>query len=156
MKKLITIILVLAILIPAAAVADLPDISGLTYEELIQLKNQIDLAIWNSQEWQEVTVPQGIWVVGEQIPAGTWTVKCASDSYSIVAFGDTLRETGTDIKATAYFNSQVVTSPDYKRFKKEEDVAEYTFTVKDGDYIQISNASVIFTPNTGKPGLGFK
>ena len=156
MKKLLTIILILALAVPAAALADLPDISNLSYDELVQLKDSINLAMWNSQEWQEVTVPQGIWVVGKDIPAGTWTVKCATDSLSSVAFGDTLRGTGTDLKITKYYHIETIVSPDYKFFEKDKDITEYTLTVKDGDYIQIKNASVIFTPDTGKPSLGFK
>ena len=59
MKKLLTIILILALAVPAAAFADLPDISNLSYDELIQLKDSINLAICNSQEWQEVTSRKG-------------------------------------------------------------------------------------------------
>ena len=64
MKKLLTIILILALAVPAAALADLPDISSLSYDELIQLKDQLNLAIWNSQEWQEVEVPAGTYQIG--------------------------------------------------------------------------------------------
>lgn len=156
MKKLLTIILILALAVPAAAFADLPDISNLSYDELVQLKDSINLAMWNSQEWQEVTVPQGLWIVGKDIPAGTWTVKCAIEGMASIVFGDTLNETGTNVKYSQYYHSEIVVSPDYKHFEKGKDITEYTFTVKDGDYIQIDNASVIFTPNTGKPSLGFK
>lgn len=34
MKRLLTIILILALILPAAALADIPDISGLSYVEL--------------------------------------------------------------------------------------------------------------------------
>lgn len=156
MKKLLTIILILALAVPAAAFADLPDISNLSYDELIQLKDSINLAIWNSQEWQEVTVPQGIWIVGKDIPAGTWTVKCATDSFSVVSFGDTLNEMGTDIEYTQYYHYESITSPDSNIYEKDKDITEYTITVKDGDYIKIEYSSVIFMPNTGKPSLGFK
>ena len=156
MKKLLTIILILALAVPAAAFADLPDISNLSYDELVQLKDSINLAMWNSQEWQEVTVPQGVWIVGKDIPAGTWTVKCATDSFSSVTYGDTLNEMGTGLKYSKYYHSENVTSPDYKHFEKDKDIPEYTFTVRDGDYIEIDFASVIFMPNTGKPSLGFK
>lgn len=156
MKKLLTIILILTLAVPAAAFADLPDISNLSYDELVQLKDSINLAIWNSQEWQEVTVPQGIWIVGEDIPAGTWTVKCATDSFSVVSFGDTLNEMGTDIEYTQYYHNESITSPDSNIYEKDKDITEYTITVKDGDYIKIEYSSVIFMPNTGKPSLGFK
>ncbi len=35
------------------------DLSHMSFEDLVTLKDQINLAIWNSKEWQEVTVPQG-------------------------------------------------------------------------------------------------
>ena len=37
-------------------------------------------------------------------------------------------------------------------------LTEYTFTVKDGDYIVINDAynKAVFTPYAGKPSLGFK
>ncbi len=156
MKKLLTVILIMALAVPAAAFADLPDISNLSYDELVQLKDSINLAMWNSQEWQEVTVPQGIWIVGEDIPAGTWTVKCATDSFSVVSFGDTLNEMGTDIEYTQYYHYETITSPDSNIYEKDKDITEYTITVKDGDYIKIEYSSVIFMPDTGKPSLGFK
>ena len=55
-----------------------------------------------------------------------------------------------------YYHYESVTSPDSRSFEKDKDITEYTFTVKTGDYIKIEYASVIFTPNTGKPSLGFK
>ena len=156
MKKLLTVILILALAVPAAAFADLPDISNLSYDELVQLKDSINLAMWNSQEWQEVTVPQGIWIVGEDIPAGTWTIKCATDSFSSITFGDTLNEMGTDIEYSQYYHYESITSPDSSIYEKDKDITEYTITVKNGDYIKIEYSSVIFMPNTGKPSLGFK
>ena len=80
MKKLLTIILILALVVPAAAFADLPDISNLSYDELIQLKDSINIAMWNSQEWQEVTVPIGVWVVGEDIPIAHWSISIDPNS----------------------------------------------------------------------------
>ena len=47
------------VLLPVFSLADLPDLSGLSYDELVQLRDQINLAIWNSEEWEEVSVPSG-------------------------------------------------------------------------------------------------
>ena len=46
MKKLIIIILILALLLPVAASADIPDISGLSFEELGQLIMEAKKALW--------------------------------------------------------------------------------------------------------------
>ena len=98
MKKIAIMILAI-VLIPLAAMADLPDLSGLTFEELVQLRDQINLAMWNSQEWQEVTVPQGVWVVGEDIPIAHWTISLspsASAKWASIKYCDRLNEAGTD------------------------------------------------------------
>ena len=80
MKKLITVILLLALVLPVVSLADLPDISNLTYDELVQLKDQINLAMWNCEEWQEVTVPAGVWVVGEDIPVAHWSISLSPNT----------------------------------------------------------------------------
>lgn len=144
MKKVICIILILCIS-PVICLAEV-DLSGMTYKELVSLRDQINLAIWNSQEWQEVTVPQGEWEVGKDIPAGTWTVHCAVAHYGMVRITN----------GGSYKESEVLTSPDYKNYKKGVDVSEYSFTVEDGDVIIITDCDMVFTPYAGKPDLGFK
>jgi hypothetical protein len=51
--------------------ADVPDITNLPYEELLQLQANVNLALWASDGWQEVAVPVGkYYIVGVEIPAG--------------------------------------------------------------------------------------
>ena len=98
MKKLITVILILALILPVAALADLPDLSGLSFNELVQLRDQLNLAIWNSQEWQ-VTVPIGVWKVGEDIPVGKWTIRAASENENVgtyIVYCDVLEPSGIE------------------------------------------------------------
>ena len=154
MKKLLCILLLVCM--TATAAAESVDLSGLSYADLVVLKDRINLAIWNSQEWQEVEVPQGLWIVGEDIPAGTWTVKCAIDYFSVIRFGDTLEPNSKEIKISKYYSRDEVVSPDYKRYEPGKDLTEATITVKDGDYIHIDYAPALFTPYAGKPDLGFK
>ena len=150
MKKVILLVLAL-VLVGAVALAEV-DLSGMTFDELVALKEQINLAIWNCQEWQEVEVPAGVWRGGEDIPAGHWNIAPAGSSYSHVAIGTALNETGKDID---------ILKTDYwygEGLKKDSDTSldhiDYDF--KDGDYIVVEDQSVIFTPYTGKPSLGFK
>ncbi len=156
MKKVITIILVLVLALPVTAWADLPDISGLTYDELLQLKDKINLAMWNSQEWQEVTVPIGVWVVGEDIPVNHWSIKLSPDAsakWAKIIYCDRLDKSGLDAgnqfecDIYAYLN---VASPDNDRYPQSIDI-----DLKPGTYLIIGNASVVFTPYSGKPDLGF-
>ena len=73
MKKLIALILA-ALMIPAASIASVPDISGLTRDELLELNRQIQLTLFSQQLVDGVTVPAGTYTVGEDIPAGTYRI----------------------------------------------------------------------------------
>ena len=156
MKKIAIMILAI-VLIPLAAIADLPDLSGLTFEELVQLRDQINLAMWNSQEWQEVTVPQGVWVVGEDIPIAHWTISLspsASAKWASIKYCDRLNEAGTDAGNQFYCNIYDyldVGSADNDKYPQSIHI-----DLKPGTYIIIGHAPVVFTPYTGKPDLGFK
>lgn len=157
MKKLISIILLLIVCMTAVCSAEDVDLSGYTLDQLIALRQKITMAMWETEEWQEVRVPMGIYQVGKDIPAGKWTVRCAVDKYSVITFGNKLSpgETDLDIFGTKY-GRDFVTSPDYKYFEKGKDRTEYTFSVENGDYILIERCDVIFTPFAGNPDLGFK
>ena len=156
MRKLITLLLIAALLLPAASLADLPDLSGLSYDELVLLRNQINLAMWNSQEWQEVMVPPGVWSIGEDIPAGHWSVRpakgCGPD-YIIYSSG--INETGHDID---YFGSglimECICDPTAEFYSMEYKTAT-DIVMENGHYIRI-DCAMIFTPYTGKPDLGFR
>lgn len=156
MKKFVALFMAL-MLLGSVALADV-DLSGMTYDELVALKDQINLAIWESEEWQEVTVPIGVWKIGEDIPAGHWTIKVAPGGEMVwgsISVGTALDETGKDIDIgeTEYWYSEMV--------KLEgEDAAvtldELDYDFKGGDYLIIEYADMVFTPYAGKPSLGFK
>lgn len=132
------------------------DLDGLSYSNLIDLKEQINLAMWQCEEWQEVTVPQGLWEVGKDIPEGHWTVRCATDAYAEVYYGDTIAPDGKSLKITTRFVHEEVVSPEFRTYEEGKDLVDFSFEVRKGDYIVIDRSSVIFTPFSGKPDLGFK
>lgn len=72
MKKLLCLLLV--ILIPVAAIAE-TDLSSMTYDDLIALNRQIIAEIMNRPEWKEVTVPAGMWIIGQDIPEGYYSIR---------------------------------------------------------------------------------
>lgn len=155
MKRLLCVLFVLSLL-PVAALADLPDLSGLSFDELVQLRGQINLAIWNSQEWQEVTISPGVYEIGVDIPAGHWSVRpvsgCGPD-YIIYASG--VKDQGHDIDlfagehimecicdpSSAYYSGEYKTSTD--------------IVMEAGHFVRL-DCAMIFSPYTGKPDLGFK
>lgn len=154
MKRLICILILICM--TTFATAESIDISGLSFDELVALKDRINLAIWKSKEWQEVLVPQGIWKVGEDIPAGSWTVRCAAAFTAVIEYGPDLDTAGTNIDYSTRRGRCTLESPDYRHYEKNVSIEQYSFTVNDGEYIQIVNCDLIFTPYAGKPDLGFK
>lgn len=140
-------------------------LSAYSYEDLVSLKEQINLAMWKSKEWQEVTVPQGTWKVGEDIPAGTWVVKCADMGrtnyllrYCDMQWGESLNESGRYVNWHGRYDTNInIYNPNHQDYE-EGQMTEYILTVQDGDYIIISGMynQAVFTPYTGKPSLGFK
>ena len=79
MKKLLAMILAMA-LIPAVVFAAIPDISGLTRDELIQLNHEIQTKLFSQQLVEGVRVPEGVYRIGEDIPAGTYRIEMAKGS----------------------------------------------------------------------------
>lgn len=156
--RILSILFVFILCIAPFASADSFDLSGFSYDDLVALKNQINLAIWNSHEWQEVTVPQGVWKVGEDIPAGHWTVKCAPEWRSTnVEWGEYLDDAGEDIRWKGRYSwGNRVYNPSHKYFDIGDGITEYSFEARNGEYIVIKNAPAVFTPYAGKPSLGFK
>lgn len=138
MKKLISLCLVLAVLaLPVAAFAEI-DLSGMSFAELIDLRQQIDLLLFGSDEYKSVSVPQGIYTVGEDIPAGTYSLSVSAEAYS------------------AYIEVYSAMPLDYEnrvcdyRISPSEPVAKITF--EDGQIIQVESSNITFETYTG---LGF-
>ena len=130
---------------------------SLSYTDLVTLKSDINLAMWMSEEWQEVTVPQGTWEVGKDIPAGHWSVKCAPGAYyTQIDWGESLDENGEDIYW--YGRSSLYNNVYNEEYYPDADnhLHVYSFEVKKGDFIKISSGSAVFMPYVGKPSFKFK
>lgn len=156
MKRVIVLAVVL-MLVGAIAMSEGIDLAGMSYDELVALREQINLAIWKSEEWEEVTVPQGTWSVGEDIPSGHWTVEAYPGSTTLIKIGDTLQDNGKDVMSyTQRFFDAYIVSPTYKNYKNGEDKTTIDFEFLDGDYVQIKSGSAVFKLFSGKPDLGFK
>jgi hypothetical protein len=135
MRKLITLLLIAALLLPAAALADLPDISGLTEAELIELNRKIQLRLFSEKLVEGVEVPPGVYMVGEDIPEGKYRVEYRTENkYSLATF-DAYRE-------EPFFSFQSIlgyTNP-YEIGKIE---------LSNGIKIRIENASLFFYGYSG-------
>lgn len=156
MKRFFCIIFVL-VLLPVFSFADLPDLSGLSYAELVQLRGQINLAIWNSEEWQSVEVPSGVYIIGVDIPSGHWTLKPPAGGSVVIEYFKNADETGKrpgDVLSNYYSESLADESSSFASFVH---MREVDIDMKDGFYLSIVNGpSVIFEPYTSKPAFSFK
>lgn len=72
MKKLLSLIIV-SLLIFTSAYAEV-NLSDFSFEELLELQKQVNSEIISRPEWKEVKVPSGTWIVGEDIPAGFYSI----------------------------------------------------------------------------------
>jgi hypothetical protein len=79
MKKIVAFLLV-ALMACTAFPALAVDISRMSFDELVELRAQVDAAIIATGEADWFTVPQGSYLVGEQLPAGNYTVELLNES----------------------------------------------------------------------------
>ena len=144
MKKII-LFLALAMLLPTFALADV-DLTGMSYDELVSLSKQVGIAIMQSDEFDSVTVPKGIWEVGVDIPEGNWIITPANQMCMIV-YGKSIDESGNDMSQYDSGNSgsDLYNSND-----------SWRLTAKAGNYICVKIGPAVFTSDTGSTGLGFK
>lgn len=154
MKKILSFIIACAIVlsVPVCAAAEI-DLSGMSWQELIDLRAAIMKEQMSRDEWQEVEVPQGVYKVGEDIPAGKWTVRCTIGRNVRVDIGDVLNAIGTEIDLFAS------SDPVFYRIYPQNDSGELSEIIVDlseGQYVQVQSSSATFTPFTGKQPLGFK
>ena len=160
MKKF-TVLFIACLLFASCAFADV-DLSGMSYDELVALKNKINLAMWQSEEWQEVTVPQGDWIVGEDIPEGTWEVKCADVDrrsvfmeYSDIKYGNLRPDGHIDYFSTG--GAVEVYNPNHEDYRQGF-ITSAIIERQAGMVVRIDNyyAPAVFRTYNGKPDLGFK
>ncbi len=146
MKKLVCILLMGVIFVFfSSAFATEIDLSGMTYAELIDLQAKIQRAIMETEEWQEVNVPAGLYRVGVDIPAGKWNVSMIN-KWARIKIGTKLESNQNEVSSK---------SPDYYTVQINKDVPSQVISFIDGQYVEIYNAGVIFTTPTGS-SLTFK
>jgi len=133
MKKLLAVILAIAMLLPAAALADLPDISGLTAEELIELSRQIQLRLFSEQLVNGVEVPPGKYYVGEDIPAGNYRIEITGGTGSF------------DLKDQK--DGKLILTGVTGQFYKITEIGK--LILEEGNELTIYNSTFVFYPYVG-------
>ena len=152
MKRIVAIVMVVMIVIANVAMAEI-DLSGMTYDELVALKDQINKAMWECEEWQEVTVPQGVWEIGVDIPEGHWTILPEKGSFASLIIGN-FRKGATVDGSKSYVT---VASEDWEYYT-DDTMQQADVILEKGQFVEVSAdaGKAVFTPYSGKPDLGFK
>lgn len=135
-----------------------PTLEGLSYDQLVSYRDALNLAIWNSQEWQEVTVPQGLYKIGEDIPAGHWTFAIADiGGVPYLQYGNKLEGNKKEVSfmGDIYYAEQL-RGPDSSYYDPKHDLLTLDLHLEEGCWLEVSNSPVKVTPYAGKPDLGFK
>ena len=153
MKRLICVLLIL-LFIPVLSLANLPDISSLDFDELVSLRDQLNMAIWNSKEWQKIEVSPGTWQIGKDIPAGHWTILPFYDTLCNITYFNLIDKYGRD-PAVGWEGWQFMIA-DASKYKDWQKYAHQCDAVlEDGMYLYVSSR-VYFTPYAGGPDFGFQ
>lgn len=135
MRRLFALILVVLMMFCSAASAEGIDLTAMSFEELIALRQEIDLLIFASDEYKNVSVPAGEYVIGEDIPAGTYTLD--SDGMAMISvYSDASKNIMGMVAAHTVGNGETVGK----------------IELKEGNVVEIQFTSIIFKTYAG---LGF-
>lgn len=107
MRKILALMLLFCIAIGDAAIAEIPDISDLTVDDLIELKNEVELQLYAMNK--TTILDAGTYIVGQDIAPGSYVIR----EYS----NDPDRDTDWQVRI-------YLTAEDVSRFQK--DYNEYT------------------------------
>lgn len=134
MKKLLALSLILILALPAA-LADGVDLSSMSYDELTDLRSQLEQEIMSRPEWKEVQVPPGRYVAGVDFPAGRYT-------------GEMRKKYGGFMFVTLYPNAQA-DAIDATMYTINDDNPSVTLSFTDGMMLEIHTGGFWLKPYRG-------
>lgn len=125
MKRVFVALLVLCMLFVSASAEDL---SSLSLDQLRALSQAINAEIIGRAEWTGADVPAGFWIVGQDIPAGVYSISVADKSGAYLTVSDA--------------SGRYVT---YGGVRKEKDTIG-KIELKDGFTVEIDGGPLHFAP----------
>ena len=141
MKKLLAIVLIIAMLIPAAC-AEI-DLTGMSFNELRILYEQVQQALIDTKQGGTVKVGSGLFIVGKDIPSGKWSITAEEGGHVFLTVYKSFDETRNEGKGI--FTYDWIYSPSHRSYD-EGDTTEMTVYLQDGYCVEITSGSVLFTP----------
>ena len=146
MRKLAIIIIVI-VMLPVISFAEF-DLSSMSLEELQTLRENVCSEILSRSKWDSVTVPAGFYVVGEDIPAGHWTIKY-KDPWALVTYFSKTDETGKNPDIFSGYYAATIGAPG-NELESIYNLKEIDLDLQSGFYLTIDYGSVVFEPFTGR------
>ena len=140
-RRFLSCLLACLLMIPAA-LADVPDLSGLTDDEIIELQGKVNQELVSRGISKSADLPAGKYTAGKDFPAGTYIITCKTDDdhHGIVwvsAPGDDLNN---DYPSVLY---------KHVSFNSEE---QFRITIEEGGILNLPFAATL----TISTGLLFK
>ncbi len=83
MKKLLAILAVALMMVPAISMAAQMDLSALSTDDLFALSTRIVGELLSRTEIKGIDVPEGVYIVGKDIPAGEYRIEEADGNYGL-------------------------------------------------------------------------
>lgn len=127
------------------------DLSSLSFEQLLSIRDQVNAEMLTRPEWTEVSVPAGVYEVGVDIPEGMWTITAEEHAWISVFVGNEVDETRSYITSEHYVWETLTGK--LSEFANETTNDTFTINLPKGYFISI-DGPVVFTKYT-KPALGF-
>ena len=129
-----------------------------TLTELLALEEQIRMALKETDQWQETTLPLGAYQVGTDIEAGHWMFLPPDDeSLPIVTWGTELDETGWFFDYENEILSETIMHPNhYSAVSRDNWHRSLDLTLIENTYIVVQRNEVVYTPYIGKPVPTFR
>ena len=84
MKKILSLVVLLAILATTAASAAEIDLSGMTFDELRALQDQLTAEMVKRPECKQTVLPAGRWEAGVDLPCGKYIIQKFGPEYNLV------------------------------------------------------------------------
>lgn len=131
MKRLLTLLLVLCLLIPELTFAQ-SDIKGMTDEQLIQVYGDIVSEMF--ARGKSATIPVGKYVVGAHIPAGEYTV----------ATGASIMGSWLEVD-----NAEGAYGPDHQLYILQSGQSVGRLILKEGNILEVTMGDAILTKLLG-------
>lgn len=117
-------------------------------------KDAAILQIIDSSKQKTVTVPQGVYEIGVDIPEGHWDIAAAPGQFSQVFWGKELDEGKKNIKYSTYLYQGSLVSETSISYDPG-DTTSVDLELVESTYLIVKHGEVVFTPYSGKPSLGF-